>query len=97
MLGQVAQSIVHANPVCVHGRPKKVSVVQETPYRSHSEGHATRLVVEPISITAELDTMVLQDDGPSNYASSAVLKLMIATNMNVSLYNRFQKPKLGGI
>ena len=68
----------------MRGRPKKVSVVQETPHRSNPERRAATsmcFVAEPISIAAELDTTVQQDDGPSNYTSSqkhilAILKLM---------------------
>ena len=64
----------------LRGRPKKVSVVQETPHRSNPERRAATgmsFVDEPISIPAEIDTT----EGPSNYTSSQkhildVLKLM---------------------
>ena len=64
----------------LRGRPKKVSVVQETPHRSNPEHHTTTgisFVAEPISIAAEIDAT----EGPSNYTSShkhilEVLKLM---------------------
>ena len=64
----------------LRGRPKKVSVVQETPHRSNPERHAAigvSFVAEPISIAAEIDTT----EGPSNCTSSQkhileVLKLM---------------------
>ena len=52
------------------GRPKKVSVVQETPHRLNPAATSMSFVAEPISIAAELDTTIQQDDGPSNYASS---------------------------
>ena len=60
----------------MRGRPKKVSVMQETPHRSNPERRATtsmNFVAEPISIAAELNTTtVQQDDGLSNYTSSQI-------------------------
>ena len=69
---------------CPCGCPKKASAVQETPHHTNPEHCATTsmsFVAEPISIAAELNTMVQQDDGPNNYILSqkhilAVLKLM---------------------
>ena len=53
-------------------RPKKASIVQETPHRSNPERCAATsmsFVAEPISITAELNATVQQVDGLSNYTS----------------------------
>ena len=64
----------------LRGRPKKVSVVHETPHRSNPARRAATgisFVAEPILIAAEIDTT----EGPSNYTSPQkhtleVLKLM---------------------
>ena len=52
----------------LRGRPKKVSVVHETPHRSNLERHAATgisFVAEPILIAAEIDAT----EAPSNYTS----------------------------